>query len=405
MLKGVKLKLKLKPDQIPFFAQNAGACRWIYNNALAAKIKYYEKTGGSLSYNTLQNMLPAIKKHPNIAWLKQCESTSLQISLRNLDQAFQNFFNSLNGTRAGRPVGFPKFKKKGKCKDSFTITNTNHRIQVKANGYLKIPKVGLVKVWNGVKRFKLINGLIKQATFSKDSDGCWYVSLTVDTSMFNSNPPPKYASTGETDGMDLGIKTTATFKICSINLPESIKKLEKKIKKLNRVLAKKKLGGKNWEKARAKLSKCHYTIAQIRKNFMHQVSHQVAKQVDILTVETLDIQQMMQNPNFARTIGRQGWYILLTFLKYKLEDSGKVFIQVDKWFPSTKLCSTCSYINPTITISTRSYICPKCGSNHDRDQNAAKNLDTISRWYKLTGEEVTSKVNYIKSISPNLGTF
>lgn len=403
MLKGVKLKLKLKPDQIQFFAQNAGACRFIYNQALAAKIDYYNATGDSLSYNTIAGMVPNIKKLPEFAWLKQCESTCLQQSLRNLDQAFQNFFNSLNGSRKGKSIGFPKFKKKGVTKDSFTITNTNHTIQAKS-GYLKIPKLGLVKVWSGAKRFKLINGLIKRVTFSKDSDNNWYASLLVDTSAFNSNPEVKYKSTGETDGLDLGVKTSATFKNTSFNLPERIKILEMKIKKLNKQLHRKVLGSKNREKARAKLSKCYYTLKQIRLDFMHKLSHLVATHVDILTVETLDIQAMMKNRKLARSIGRQGWYMLLTFLKYKLEDSNKVFIQVNKQFPSSKLCSTCGDINASMDLSIRNWVCPSCNSNHDRDQNAARNLDNVSRWFKSTGEIVTSKHNYIKSIIPNLAT-
>ena len=405
MLKGVILKLNLKPEQIPFFDQNADACRYIYNKALEYKIDYYNKTGKNLSCYELELKLTMIKNLPGFEWLKRCESTCLMRALKNLDQGFQNFFNSLNGTRAGRPVGFPKFKEKGKCRHAFTIISSNYNIDNKDNGYLKVPKIGLVKIWSGVKRFKLINGVIKRATFYKDSDGCWYASLLVDTSMFNSNPPPKYASTGETNGLDVGIKTTAILKHGWFNLPERIEKLEKKIKKLNRKLHHKKLGSKNREKARAKLSKCYYTIAQIRKNFMHYVSHFIAKHIDILTVETLDIQAMMQNRNLARSIGRQGWYMLMTFLKYKLEDSGKIFIQVDKYFPSSKLCSTCGYEHPNIHLGIRSWICPDCNSNHDRDQNAAKNLDNISRWFKLTGEQVTTKQNYITSISPNLGTF
>ena len=413
MLKGVKLKLKLKPDQIVLFDKHANDCRGIYNFALRAKIDHYEKTGNTLSYYDLQDMLPFIKSLPEYAWIKSCESTCIQQSIRNCDQAFQNFFNSLNGTRAGRPVGFPNFKKKGQCKHSFTMTNTSNSIDTTRDGFLKIPKIGLVKVWSGSKRVKLVNGkgVIKRATFSKDSDGCWYASLIIDTAPFDrANAPPKYASTGATDGMDVGIKTTATFKVACFDLPEKIKKLEKKRDKLNRELHRKKLGSKNREKVRAKLSKCYYTIAQIRKNFMHQVSHLVAKHIDILTVETLDIQAMMKNRNLAASIGRQGWYMLITFLKYKLEDSNrsdnrKVFIQVDKSFPSTKLCSTCGYLKPKIALSIRDWICPSCNTIHNRDQNAAKNLDNVSRWFRLTDEMITSKKNYIKSISPNLGTF
>ena len=347
-------------------------------------------------------MLFRSKKIPDCEWLKECESSSLQQSARNLDQGLQNFFNSRNGNRKGRPVGFPNFKKKGKCKHAFTVTNNSYGIFFK-DDCLKIPKIGLVKVWNAKNRFKLIDlkDDIKSATFSKDGDGCWYASLLVDF----KNPTIKYESTGETNGLDFGIKTTATLKNGSVNLPNRIAILERKIKKLNRQLHRKKLGSKNREKAKAKLSKCYYTITQIRKNFMHQVSHFIAKNVDILTVETLNIQGMMKNRKLARSIGRQGWYMLITFLKYKLEDNWKTLIQVNKQFPSSKLCSTCGYEHLNMNLSIRDWICPSCNTIHDRDINAAKNLDNISRWFKLTGEIVTSKKNYIESIRPSLGTF
>ena len=402
MLMGVKLKFKPKQSQLNFFEQNANASRFIYNNALGAIKTNYDQTGKFLPITKLINMIPAIKKIPGCEWLKECESSSLQQSARNLDQGLQNFFNSKNGNRAGRPVGFPNFKKKGKCKHAFTVANNSYGIFFK-DDRLKIPKLGFVKVWNAKNRFKLMTPSddIKSATFSKDSDGCWYASLTVDF----KNSSVKYTSTGETDGLDVGIKTTATLKNGSVNLPERIAILERKVKKLNRQLHRKKLGSKNREKAKAKLSKCYYTIAQIRKNFMHQLSHFIAKNVDILTVETLNIQGMMKNRKLARSIGRQGWYMLITFLKYKLEDNWKTLIQVNRSFPSSKLCSTCGYEYPNMDLSIRDWICPSCNTIHDRDQNAAKNLDNVSRWFKLTGEMITSKKNYIESISPNLGTF
>ena len=402
MLMGVKLKLKLKPTQLNFFEQNANGSRAVYNKMLEITKATYDQTGKFLSYPILGKQLTQLKKTDDYKWLKECESTSLQHSVRNFTQGLQNFFNSKNGNRAGRPVGFPNFKKKGKCKHAFTVANSCYGIFVKED-CLNIPKLGFVKVWNAKNRFKLMTPKddIKSATFFKDRDGCWYASLTVDFKSLTC----KYESTGETNGLDVGIKTTATLKNGSVNLPDRISTLERKVKKLNRLLHRKKLGSKNREKARAKLSKCHYTIAQIRKNFMHQLSHFIAKNVDILTVETLNIQGMMKNHKLARSIGRQGWYMLITFLKYKLEDSWKTLIQVNRSFPSSKLCSTCSYEHSNMDLSIRDWICPSCNTVHDRDQNAAKNLDNISRWFKLTDEIVTSKKNYVKSISPNLGTF
>ena len=113
---------------------------------------------------------------------------------------------------------------------------------------------------------------------------------------------------------------------------------------------------------------------------------------------------MMSKRQFAKSIGNQGWYQFITFLKYKLEQSGKVLIQVDKTFPSSKLCSNCGHIHPNMNLSIRDWTCPDCGENHNRDINAAKNLDNISRWFKATGEIITSKLAYINNIVPTLST-
>lgn len=397
MLEAIKVRLKLKEDQITFFEQHAGASRWIYNQALDAQKQNYNKTGKFLSYVDLANILPLMKRDSETSWLNNMIASSLQQSLKNLDQAFKNFFNSKNGKRKGRVMRFPKFKSRKTCRPSFTIVASRYGIEVKSN-LLKIPKLGYVRVWSGTKALNF-REVIKRVTFSRDSDNHWYASILID------RKPKVYESTGVTQGLDLGIKTTAMFS-CGIeaNIPDKVKKLEKKIKKLNRRLHRKVLGSKNREKTRIKLAKAYFRIRMLRDNFFHQLSKEVAEGIDILTVETLNIQGMLKNRKLSKAISTQSWYKLVTFLKYKLEKSGKVFIQVSKMFPSTKLCSSCGYENSNLTLANREWICPSCGTNHNRDINAAKNLDNVSRWFKLTGEIITTKAGYINSIVPALGT-
>lgn len=397
MLEAIKVRLKLKEDQITFFEQHAGASRWIYNQALDAQKQNYNKTGKFLSYVDLANILPLMKRDSETSWLNNMIASSLQQSLKNLDQAFKNFFNSKNGKRKGRVMRFPKFKSRKTCRASFTIVASRYGIEIKDN-LLKIPKLGYVRVWSGTKVLNF-REVIKRVTFSRDSDNHWYASILID------REPKVYESTGVTQGLDLGIKTTAMFS-CGIeaNIPDKVKKIEKKIKKLNRRLHRKVLGSKNREKTRIKLAKTYFRIRMLRDNFFHQLSKEVAEGIDILTVETLNIQGMLKNRKLSKAISTQSWYKLVTFLKYKLEKSGKVFIQVSKMFPSTKLCSSCGYENSNLTLADREWACPSCGINHNRDVNAAKNLDNVSRWFKLTGEIITTKAGYINSIVPALGT-
>lgn len=401
MYQAVKVKLKLEEPQVEFFEQHAGASRWLYNQALAQQKDYYNETGKFLSYNKLANSLPIIKNIPEYSWLKNIVSTSLQFTLKNLDTAFSNFFNSLKGNRKGRNVGFPKFKSKRKCKASFTIISNSDDIRVQDN-QLRIPKLGFVKVWSGTKNLSRIKKWehIKSVTFSRDSDNNWYASILIEKDDYI-----KYPSTGITSGIDLGLKNSVIFNNGTVfNIPEKIEYLEKKIVKLNRSLHRKVKDSSNRDQARIKLGRCYFRIKKLRENFQHQLSHLIAKHTDIVTTETLDIQQMMSKRQFSKAVGRQGWYQFITFIKYKLEQSGKVLIQVDKTFPSSKLCSSCGYVHSNIKLSTREWVCPDCNTVHNRDINAAKNLDNISRWFKTTGETITSKSAYINSIVPVLGT-
>jgi len=403
-LEAVKVRLKLTEEEISFCKQNAGASRWVYNQALAAQIQYYNSQQHLvdkkfLSYNQLQNMLPGIKQDPNFNWLKSCESSNLQQSLQNLNQAFMNFFNSKNGSRKGRPVGFPKFKSKAKTKQSFTIINNGGNIVICKN-LIKIPKLGWVRVWSGNKRLKLVHH-IKRVTISKDSDGHWYAAI-----LCEKEPRKVFPSANNTTGgLDLGLKTSViTNTGIEYNIPDKIIKLEKKIAKLQRALHRKVRDSKNREKARAKLSKCYFRIKKLRENFYHQLSALIATHVDILTIETLNIQGMLKNRKLARAISSQGWFQFITYLKYKLEKSGKILIQVGQFFPSSKLCSCCGDSNNNLTLAVRTWTCGSCNTTHDRDINAANNLNNISKWLRATGEVITTKNDYLASIIPSLSS-
>lgn len=397
----IKIRLKLTKDEIRFCNQNAGAVRWIYNQALAAQKEYYNSQDGLLNKKFIPTVqlsarIVEAKKNPHFSWLKDSDATSLQYALKNLNSAFTNYFKSKNGLRKGRKICFPKFKSKTNSKQSFTISN-NNTIKVSDN-LIKLSKLGWVRVWSGNKCLKKIIGLIVSATIYKDSDGNWYASVLCQKFKHRKvfAPAPTQDNVG---GLDLGIKTTAiTNTGVEFNIPTAIIKLEKKIAKLQRSLHRKQLKSKNREKARAKLSNCHFRIKKLRENFYHQLSALIATNVDILTIETLNIQGMMKNRKLSKSIATQGWYQFVTFLKYKFEKSGKILIQVDKWFPSSKLCSCCKWEFSNLNLSIREWECPNCNTKHDRDINAAANLNNISRWFKETGEIITTKAEYLAII-------
>lgn len=427
--RGVKVKLQLSQIQLEFFEQNAGAARFVFNRALARQTELYNNyvnwsnENPSLSrleypfklrytYNELAKLLQDDKQSVEFNWLNLCESTCLQQSLRNLDSAYKNFFDSLKGARKGAPVGPPRFKSKKKSRPSFRVINNNNKKVIDGNK-LFVNKLGWVKVWSGNKRLLRAKGKCKSVTYFKDSDNCWYASLLVEKYI-----SPKHESTGETCGLDLGIKVSATLNNeVEYLIPNSLIKLERKLVKLQRIYSrrledarerakilteqtgiKQYITGSNLEKARIKLSKCHYRIKMIRQDFQHKLSNELAKQFDVITIETLNIKGMMKNHSLAKSIATQGWFQFTTFLKYKFADNNKILIQVNQWFPSSKLCSTCGHKNTSLKLNHREWICPTCGTNHSRDINAAKNLNRISQWFLKTGETITTEVQYINKL-------
>ena len=391
MLQAIKIRLKLENEQRSFFEQNAGACRWVYNQALARYKKEYENGAPCLSKTEAINLISIWK--PKYPWLYKCESTSLQQSISDLSQAFQNFFNSRNGKRKGNLIGFPKFKAKKKVKASFRIVNTNKKpsLCIEADR-LKVPKLGLVK-FHAIKKVKarIQNCRIKYATFSRDSDNHWYASILID-----GPAKSKLEPTEATIGIDLGIKNTITASTGAImSIPEKLNYYERKIAKANRNLHRKILGSKNREKARLKLAKLYYKAKKLREDWNHQISYALVKYYDIITLETLKIQNMMKNRRLAKKVANAAWFQLKTFIKYKAEWYGKIVIEVSSWFPSSKLCHCCGTKNIALTLADREWTCSNCNTNHNRDINAAKNLDQVSQILKATGVIVTKEKEYL----------
>jgi putative transposase len=396
VLEAVKVKLKLTTEQEAFCRMNGGACRKLYNDALNYLNQTYQQTGKLVSTNDLIKQIPNIKKLPEFSWLNECESTSLQQSLRHLGEAYSNFFNSVSGNRKGRRVGVPRFKSKHRDPYRFTSQSVNDNCYLMSSS-LKIPKLGKVKVWNFKKHLvDRINGeAIRKITISQDSNRGWYASILIDRQKPLKSVYPK---TGLTLGLDVGIRTSVTAydssgDINQISSPD-LSRVKNKIEKLQKNLSKKQKGSQNFQKVKTKLSKEHFHAKNIRKDFNHKLTDFIVKTYDVITVETLNIQKMMKQHPIAGKIQDQAWYQFFTFLQYKSEKNDKKLIQVDPYFPSSKLCSQCKAKNDIGSLEY--YICPVCGSIHNRDINAAKNLNQISLHYLNTGLSVTTEEAFLR---------
>jgi len=348
-------KFRLYPDreQEILFSKHFGACRFVFNHYLNKRKETYLEDKKSLNYYDNCNDLTQFKKDENYNWLKEINSQSLQASLKNLDTAYGNFFR--------KQSKFPRFKSKYD-KQSFKIPQ-NVLIE---NNELIIPKF---KKGIKIDSHREINGEILFATVSKTATGKYYASITCGV----QHKP--FDKTGSEVGIDTGIKDLAILSDGTIY--ENIRSLKNKLKKLKhnqRQLSKKVKGSCSRNKQKQKLAIIHEKITNVRKDYLHKVSTEIVKNHDIISVEDLAVKNMMKNHKLAQAISDVSLGMFYSMLRYKCEWNDKQFVKIDRFFPSSKMCSNCGWINQDLILNTREWSCQTCSEKHDRDFNASKNI-------------------------------
>jgi putative transposase len=350
-----------------------GCSRFVYNHFLALRIKEYTTNQKSVSYNETSSLLTNLKKEEETKWLNEVSAVALQQSLQNLQEAYNNFFK---GLKKKQKVGFPRFKKKSN-RNSITLTKAGFSYK---NGEIFIAKskTPLNIRWSR----ELSNENISSITISLTPSGKWFVSiLVIDETDYTLPLCDKIM------GIDLGIETFATLSTGEkVKMPE-LKLHYEKLKKLQRKHSKKK-GKSNKEKARLKVAKQHEKITNIRQDFHHKLSTRLIHENQVVVMEDLNISGMVRNRKLARAISQQGWFQFVTFLKYKATMYGKELMQVDRFYPSSKTCSSCGVIQKSLPLRIRTWTCDACGSLHDRDINAANNLKALGTSASAFGEDV-----------------
>lgn len=361
--KAYKFRIYPTKIQIDFLNKQFGAVRFIYNYFLNQRDTQFKETGKSDSYYAQTKALKLMKGQEEFKWLKEINSQTCQQALQCLDAAYLKFFR--------KETAFPRFKKK-KNYQSFCVPQ---HFKILEKGII-IPKL---KSQIKCKFYREIIGEVKYLTISKTLTGKYFVSILVEQEN-------EYKQTSEGKiGIDLGIKDFVTLSD-GTKYSFSVSKKTKKLKKLQHYYSKKQKNSKRKEKLRLRIARLNEKIVNSRRDFQHKLSTKLTNEYQTICLESLRVKNMMKNHKLARAIGEASWYSFVNMLQYKGKWKGCDIIQIDQFYPSSKTCSCCNWKKENLKLSERSWTCPNCGTVHDRDINAAKNILT----YGLSLKSISS---------------
>jgi putative transposase len=366
--KAFKYRFFPTDEQTAQLAKTFGCARYIYNQALEYRSSAWQQEKKSVGYQLTAAKLTQWKKEPEKAFLSEVSAVVLQQALLNLDTAFTNFFE--------KRAQYPKFKSRRQRQSARYATNAF----TFRDGRITLAKQSepLNIAWS---RRLPDDGKIVNLTISRDTSGRYFVSILVETDI-----EPLRKTKAEV-GIDLGIKTLATTSEGEkLENPRPLVRREKRLKRLQRLLSRKVKGGANRKKSRLKVARLHSKISDTRRDALQKFTTKVIRENQAIFVEGLNVVGMLKNHNLAKHIGDAAFAEIFRELEYKAGWYGRTYLPLDRFFPSSKLCSTCGHLLDELPLSVREWDCPACGGRHDRDINAAKNIKLVGQYLlKTTG--------------------
>lgn len=355
MKRAYKERFYPTPQQAELLSKSFGCCRFVWNNALKYRTDAYYERGESISHSFLEKRLVPLKEE--FEWLKDVSSVIFQQALRDQQEAFKNFWE--------KRAKYPRFKSK-RDKQSIRLTKAAFKYQ---GGQLFIAKS---KEPLDIRWSRELPSEPSSITISKDKADRYFVSVLCE---FEPKPLP---ITAKTVGIDLGLNNLfITDSGEKVDNPRHTKRYESKLAYLQRKLARKQKGSQNRRKARLKVARLHAKIADCRLDNLHKLSHKLINENQVVCVESLAVKNMIRNAKLAKHIADASWGEFVRQLKYKAEWAGRTIAEVDRFFPSSKRCSGCGFVHEIMPLNIRSWTCPECKTEHDRDINAARNIKTV----------------------------
>ncbi len=375
--KAFKITLIPTHNQQVLINKTIGCARFVYNHFLALRKELYNTEKKTLNYNSCSQQLTLLKKE--IAWLKEVDKFALQNSLKNLETAYKNFFHDCQKAQCKKGVGFPKFKKKHGCKQSYKTNLTNGNIQVIENR-CKLPKLGWVKF----HKSQDITGKLVNVTVTRTSSGKYIASILCETEI------EKHPTVTQNIGLDLGIKSylvTSNGEV--VDNPKYYRTQTRKLRSWHKKLSRSAKGSNNRVKAKIKLARTYERITNLRDDFLHKLStremrhgdtprwtlSRLIKENSIICIEDLRVANMVKNHKLALSISDASWTKFITMLEYKALWHDRVVQKVGTFYPSSQTCNCCGFINPLVKdLKLREWSCPNCNKYNLRDVNASLNI-------------------------------
>lgn len=382
MLRAHKIALAPNNAQATHLARACGVARFAYNWALAEWTRQYEawKADNSLprpNQMALRRRLNAIKR-TEFPWMLEVTKCAPQLAIVQLGEAFRNFF--------AKRAKYPKFRKKG-IHDRFSISNDQFQIRDRR---IRIPNLGWVRMREELRfRRKIVSATISRVADRWFASICVEISDTENAASLNLRSIPQAESQGAV-GVDLGVSALATLSTGEvIPGPKALARLLPRLRRLSRSVARKQKGSANRRKARLKLARHHARIANIRADALHKLTTNLTRRFELIGIEDLNVKGMLSNRHLSRSVSDMGFFEFRRQLDYKARDTGSLVVMADRWFASSKTCSDCGWKLEELPLSVRSWTCPNCGVEHERDVNAAKNLKeyAVSSTVSACGEE------------------